>query len=181
MLDSLITSKTRIKLLLKFFSNINASAHLRSLATEFDESTNAVRIELNKLSDAGLLEAEEKGRKIVYKANVKHPLFPEINSIVMKYLGLDKIILDVVQKLGDLKLALVTGDYANGIDSGIIDLVLVGNIDRAQLNKLIPKAERLITRKVRPLVLAMGEYENLKETIGPEKALVLWKDGVKNI
>ncbi|MEX0967229.1 MAG: ArsR family transcriptional regulator [Bacteroidia bacterium] len=178
LLDSLITSKTRIKLLLKFFSNSNATSHLRGLAVEFDESTNAVRLELNKLTNAGLLQSSDSGNKKVYQANRKHPLFPELNSIVMKYLGLDKLIIDVIHKLGDLKLALITGDYANGNDSGIIDLVLVGDIDRDLLHRLIGKAETLIKRKVRPLVLLSEEYENLKGTIAPEKALILWEDGV---
>lgn len=176
MLDSLITSKTRIRLLLKFFSNTRAEAHLRSLAAEFGESTNAVRLELNNLSGSGLLKSEESGRKIIYKANTEHPLFPEINSIVLKFLGLDKIIEDVIHKLGDLKLAMVTGDYAKGLDTGIIDLVLVGNIDHELLHKLIGKAEALISRKVRPLVLREDEFNKLKDTINPEKALLLWKD-----
>lgn len=176
MLDSLITSKTRVKLLLKFFSNTNASAHLRSLATEFGESTNAVRLELNKLSEAGLLCSEENGRKIMYQANQDHPLFPEINSIVLKFLGLDKIAEDIVHKLGDLKVALITGDYAQGKDSGIVDLVLVGQINHNILYSLVNKAEKLIKRKIRPLVLTTAEYKELKPTLAPEKALLLWKE-----
>lgn len=179
MLDSLITSKTRVKLLVKFFSNTNAAAHLRGLATEFGESTNAVRLELNKLSEAGLLTSEEAGRKILYRANEQHPLFPEINSIVLKFLGLDRVLDSIIQKLGDLKLALITGDYAQGNDSGIIDLVLVGNVDREALQKLVIKAEKLINRKIRSLVLTQEEYEKMQEVLAPEKALILWKDGEK--
>lgn len=179
-LDSLITSRTRIKLLLRFFSNKNATAYLRSLACEFGESSNGVRLELNKLSKAGFLKSEEKGGKIMYRANEDHPLFPELNSVALKYLGLDKIVDDVVGKLGDLKLALVTGDYARGRDSGIIDLVLVGKIDQAQLSKLVRKAESLIHRKIRTLVLDKREYSRLRKTLSPEKALLLWKgDGIK--
>ena len=74
MLDSLVTSKTRIKLLLKFFSHAN-SGYLRSLAKEFDESTNSVRVELNRLADAGLLVAEDEGKTKMYKANEGHPFF----------------------------------------------------------------------------------------------------------
>jgi DNA-binding transcriptional ArsR family regulator len=90
LLNSLITSKTRVKILLKFFMNPETSAHLRGLATEFDESTNGVRVELNRLSEAGLLESSQSGNKIYYQANTKHGLYPEINSIVRKYLGIDQ-------------------------------------------------------------------------------------------
>ena len=71
MLDTLITSKTRIKLLLKFFSNKSNSAYLRSLAEEFGKSTNSVRIELNRLAEAGLLESEPSGNTVLYKANTQ--------------------------------------------------------------------------------------------------------------
>ena len=82
MLDTLITSRTRIKLLLKFFSNSSNAAYLRSLAEEFGESTNSVRVELNRLTEAGLLESEASGNTILYQANTRSPLFPEIRNMV---------------------------------------------------------------------------------------------------
>lgn len=175
MLDSLITSKTRLKLILKFFLNPDASGHLRSLATEFGESTNAVRTELNRLTDAGLLETVQKGRSIDYKVNQKHTLFPEIHSIVKKYLGIDEIIESIVMQLGNIELALITGDYALGIDSGLIDLVLVGEIDKGYLQNLIEKSEVLIHRKIRSLVLSDNEFEQLKGKLSKERTLLLWK------
>ncbi len=149
MLDSLITSKTRIKLLLKFFSNSSNAAYLRSLAEEFGESTNSVRVELNRLTDAGLLKAEPAGNTILYKADVRNPIYSEIKRIVSKYLGFDQIIESVLQRIGNLELAVVIGDYAQGNDSGIIDLRLVGDIDINYLQQLIPKAEKLINRRIR--------------------------------
>ena len=168
MLDTLITSKTRLKLLLKFFSNANTQSYLRSLADEFGESTNAVRLELNRLSEAKFLDSYPKGNTIVYKANKKHPLFPEISNIVAKYLGLDRLIEEVIMKLGDLNQALVVGDYARGTDSGLIDLVLVGKIDETFLQNLVHKAESIIHRKIRTLVLQENElslFENILELL----------------
>ena len=74
MLDTLITSKTRIKLLLKFFLNSNASSYLRNLESEFQESTNGIRLELNKFEKAGLLQSHMSGNKKLYQANTGHPL-----------------------------------------------------------------------------------------------------------
>ena len=165
MLDSLITSKTRQKLLLKFFSNANTQSYLRSLAEEFGESTNAVRVELNRLSEAGFLESQPDGNTVVYQANKKHPLFPEISGIVAKYLGLDSLIEQVINKLGDLKQACVVGDYAMGKDTGLIDLVLVGNIDQSYLQQLVEKAETLIQQKIRTLILTEGELPGFEEKL----------------
>ncbi len=172
MLDSLITSKTRIKLLLKFFSNAGTEAYLRGLADEFGESTNSVRVELNRLTEAGLLESASKGRTRLYRANTEHTLFPEIHSLVKKYLGIDKLE-KILSKLGTVEAAYITGDYARGNDSGIIDLVILGDIDRKYLQQLIDKAEKVIKRKIRVLVLAPDEFESLKNRLEVEKAFVL--------
>ena len=69
MLDKLITSKTRLRLLIKFFLNIANEGYLNGLANEFEESTNSVRKELNNLSSAGYLEKYNENNNI-YKANV---------------------------------------------------------------------------------------------------------------
>ncbi len=174
MLDSLITSKTRVKILLKFFANPQSTAYLRGLAEEFSESTNSVRYELNNLTDAGFLSSSENGRTVEYRANTTHPLFPELRSVVHKYLGLDQIVEKVIHKLGELQYAFITGDYANGKDSGIIDLVLVGKIDRAILRTCEERAEELIHRKIRSLVLSEAEYSKLEISFKEENAIVLW-------
>lgn len=174
MLDSLITSKTRLKLLLKFFSNVNTQSYLRSLAEEFGESTNSVRIELNRLTEAGFLICKNERNTIVYKANDQHPLFPEITGIVSKYLGLDSLIEQVIMKLGDLKSAWIVGDYAQGKDTGIVDLVLVGSVDQAYLNQLIEKAEQVIQRKIRTLVLLEGEVLKLEKELKLDVSIPLY-------
>ena len=174
MLDTLITSKTRLKLLLKFFSNANTQSYLRSLADEFGESTNAVRIELNRLSEANFLDSYHKGNTIVYKANKNHPLFHEISNIVANYLGLDRLIEEVIMKLGDLNQALVVGDYARGTDSGLIDLVLIGKIDEAFLQNLVHKAESMIHRRIRTLVLQESELSLFEEKLHLDTAIILY-------
>ena len=180
MLDSLITSKTRIRLLLKFFLNPAHGAYLRELAQEFGESTNSVRVELNRMAQSGLLESTEEGRTKVYRANPAHPLFPEISRIVAKTVGLDSLIEQVVGRLGNVKFAFITGDYARGADSGLIDLVLVGDIDESYLATLTKKVEELIGKKIRPLALSPEEFEKLKNRFHEEPHLVVWDEARNN-
>jgi predicted nucleotidyltransferase len=173
MLDALITSKTRIRLLVKFFLNPTMKAYLRQLADEFGESTNSVRVELNRLTEAGILESEAVGNVINYKAKQSHPLFPEIRSIVSKMTGLDSIIEWVIQRLGDVENAYLIGEYARGKDSGVIDVILVGKVDKAYLTELIEKAEDLVQRKVRYLVMNQVEFDQYKLQ-NEEPFLLLW-------
>ena len=174
MLDTLITSRTRIKLLLKFFSNSSNEAYLRSLAEEFGESTNGVRVELNRLAEAGLLESEPSGNTILYKANRKSPMFPEIRNMVTKHLGFDRIVEQVVKRLGSVELALIIGSCAKGMDNGEIDLVLVGAINRLRLLEYVEKTENLLKRKLRPLLLSAEEFASMKNEMLNQPHIVIW-------
>jgi len=150
MLESIITSKTRLRLLIKFFINIANQGYLNSLANEFGESTNSVRKELNNLSSAGYLKKYNKNNKVIYKANVSHPLFGTIQKIIHQHLGIDELLESVYMNIGDVEKLILLGDYAKGIDSGIIEVLIVGkNIDRNYLNKISPKIEKKINRKLK--------------------------------
>ena len=176
MLEALITSKTRIKLLLKFFLNSSNKDYLRGLESEFGDSTNSIRIELNKLEAAGLLESNSKGNKKVFNANIKHPLFPEINSILMKFTGLDQLFTRVIHQLGDIQEVYLIGDLGRGIDSELIDLVFIGNVNRDYLNDLIIKAEKHIKKKIRYVLFSNEEFEDKKNLIITHQDLLLWKN-----
>jgi len=149
MLENLITSKTRLRLLVKFFVNIANKGHLNSLANEFGESTNSVRKELNNLSSAGYLEREAINNKVIYKANISHPLFKILQKIVHKHLGIEELLESVYNKIGDVEKVILLGDYAKGKDSGLIEVLIVGkNIDRKYLDEILPKIQEKIKRKV---------------------------------
>jgi hypothetical protein len=176
MLETLITSKTRLKLLLKFFLNSNSRAHLRNLETEFGESTNAIRLELNKFEEAGLLKSEVVGNKKVFRANTSHPLFSDIHNILLKNIGFDQIIDRVVTRLGNVEKAYVAGDFARGIDTQIIDLVFVGmEINQEYLAKLSSKTEELINRKIRYVIFHPEEFENYRKILTTKDMLLIWK------
>ena len=174
MLDSLVTSKTRIKLLLKFFINPETKAYLRELAKEFGESTNSVRLELNRLTKANLLVSKNCGRTVLYNANTKHTFFKDIQNIALKYVGIDCIVENMVQSLGDVQSAYIIGDYARGKDSGIIDLILIGKINKVRLQQLITKTEKLINRKIRPMILTKEEFKKLDKTLDIKHAFPIW-------
>jgi len=174
LLSALITSRTRVRLLLKFFSNSSTTAYLRSLADEFGESTNAIRIELKRLQEAGLITASDNGNKRYYQANREHVLYPELKSLTRKSLGFNQIE-SMMTRLGNVEQALITGDYASGRDSGIIDVVIVGDVDEHYLRRLVEKAETVIERKIRTLLFTPGEYEKYAARFTKENALVLWQ------
>lgn len=174
MIESIITSKTRIKLLLKFFLNSQTTSYLRGLEAEMGESTNSIRVELNRLENAGLLNSSNEGNKKMFFANTQHPLFLEINSILKKFVGIDQIIDRITTQIGDLQEAYITGDFAIGKDSPIIDLALVGEkLDRTYIDNLVERAEGLINRRIKYLVLTPDEMVQYYEN---KPVLLIWEN-----
>jgi DNA-binding transcriptional ArsR family regulator len=164
---------------MRLFLNPKRHAYLRELAEEFNASPSQVREELRQLNDAGFLESQKNGRQIHYKANQKHPLFSELQSMVNKALGMDQILDSILERLGNLEEAYLIDDYAEGKDSGIIDLVLIGDIDQENLVDLVLKTERYIERKIRTLVLSPDEWEKMYDDLKRRPLLKLWQSKIK--
>lgn len=162
MLNNLITSKTRLRLLVKFFLNAANEGYLRGLAEELDENTNAIRKELNNLSEAGFIVRHEEGNRINYQANKQHPLFSLLQQIIRKYVGIDEIIENIVGKAGQVEQVYLVGDYAKGIDSGKIEVVVLGNdLDQNYLKHLSVKVSDVIQKQVWVTTELNGQKEGV--------------------
>jgi len=149
MLKTLITSKTRLRMLIKFFVSAANKGYLNGLANEFNESTNSIRKELNNLSDAGYLLKSKQNNRVIYNADTKHPLFKVLQKIVRQHLGLEEIVETVISRMGDLDIIALTGDYAKGIDSGFIQILIIGDkVNNEYLENLKPKIKDKISRDV---------------------------------
>lgn len=149
MLGELITSKTRLRLLIKFFISQANKGHLNGLASEMGESTNAIRRELNHLQGAGYLDKVKVNNKIEYRANISHPLFDVLRKVVLKHLGLEDIVETVLERMGHVDQIILVGDYAKGNDSGLIEVFLIGkDLNMQYIAQLEDKIENIINRKV---------------------------------
>ena len=149
MLGELITSKTRLRLLIKFFVSQANRGYLNGLASEMGESSNAIRKELNHLHDAGYLDKVRNDNKVEYQANTKHPLYDILRKVVLKHLGLEDIVETVLERMGNVKKIVLVGDYAEGNDTGNIEVFLIGvDLNMSYVSQLEEKIEKLIKRKV---------------------------------
>jgi predicted nucleotidyltransferase len=170
-LETLISSKTRVKLLLKLFLNSNNRAYLRGLEVEFGENSNAIRSELNRLEEAGMIWGEQSGNKKIFKANTRHPLFKDIHNILLKHIEVDTIVNRIISQLGDVKEVYLAGSLARGNDSGILDIEIVGQPNQPYLAELIRRAEGMVKRKIRYLVYSAAEFKKLDNK---EQRVLIW-------
>jgi hypothetical protein len=140
--------------------------HLRGLAEEFGESTNSIRKELNNLCEAGLILKTEDKNRVDYQANPDHSLFTNLQDLIQKYLGLDKLILAVLERMGKVRQIALVGDYARGIDSGRIEVQITGDqLNEDYLENVSSKLKMLIDKEV---------VFQIKSSITDQEALFLY-------
>lgn len=160
---------------MKFFINSNVRGYLRGLEHEFGESSNAIRVELNRLEKAGMLSSEVEGNKKFFQANIDHPLFNEVRSILLKHVGIDQVLEKVIKKIGNINKVYLVGSFSRGQDSPIIDLLLIGDdINKVYLYQLADKVEKMIKRKIRTIIYTLEEYEELDVTELSVEPILLW-------
>jgi hypothetical protein len=160
---------------MRLFLNPERNAYLRELADEFDASPSHIKDELKQLFASNLLVRKKNGRQTLFAANKEHPVFEELHSMVAKALGMDQILESIIKRLGKLEKAILIDDYAEGKDTGIIDLVLIGDIDKENLLDLTGKTEKYIGRKIRTLVLTADEFFHLHDNLRKRPLFLLWE------
>ena len=151
-LDNIFSGKIRIALLTKLLLNPASKVYLRGLERDLGVSSNTVRLELNKLQEMHLIEAQDDSENTKvknYVVNQGHPMFKTLRGIIMQFVGLDQIVDQIIKKLGNLDQVYLTGDLAEGKNSPFVDLVIVGNVDKSYMYQLIEKVEPLISKKIR--------------------------------
>jgi len=158
LLDSLIQSRTRLRLLTRFFLNPEQGGYLRGLEKELGENSNALRVELNRFEESGLVTTEWKGNRKWFFVNRAFPLFDELHSIAMKHFGIDQVIETVLRKIGAVDAVYLVGELAAGLDSDTVELlILASDVNRPELDRLTVKAEILIGRKISYVIGKPGQ------------------------
>ena len=173
MLETLITNKTRIKLLFRLFLNPDSTGYLRGLEEEFGESSNAIRIELNRFEAAGMLDSYLEKNKKIYRANKKHPMYSAVNEIIHKQLGFDQILEKIIQKIGNVHKVYLTGPLARGLNQGPLEIILIGDkINVTGLHQIIERVEKSIGRSITHTIYKSIELKT--EQIKSNEWLLLW-------
>lgn len=168
-LDALFISKVRIKSLKYFIFHPDAPIHLRAAVRELKEEINAVRRELTRLDEIGLLTSEVRGNRKYFALNFKHPLLEELTGIFHKTFGLGGEIMRNLKNLGDVKAAVLAGTYLKGtIPVGqAVDLLLVGNVDMSVVTTMVEEAQKKMNRELHYAVLSEHDFDLRKKRRDP--------------
>ncbi len=162
MLESIIGSKTRTKILALFLLNSDRKFYVRELARKTGGNINSVRRELQKLESVGLLKSEREGNLKYYAVNKKMPIYEELKRMFLKSEGLGQVLKENLGRLGEVKFAFVYGSFARGKEQlkSDIDLMIVGEVDEKLLIPVIRKLEERLSREINYTLLSPAEFKS---------------------
>lgn len=160
MFEDLITSKTRIKILHLFLGNLEQMFHVREIVRRVDEEINAVRRELMLLEKKGILDREARANRVYYSLNKSYPFYHELIKVYAKESGLGRDIVKNKAKLGRIKYAMVSGDFARNLENNgdKVDLLVVGVVVLPELSLIIKREEERKKREINYTIMNEDEF-----------------------
>lgn len=169
MLQDLIISRVRVKILSVFLLSPTEMFYVRQVVRKTEEEINAVRRELSHLEKVGFLEKESRGNRLYYKIRKNYPLYFELLGLINKTKGLGKIIYKKRRKLGKIKFAMLSGQFARAKlpKKSKVDLLIVGNIFANEIAKTIKNAESKLKREINYTVMDENEFDYRKKRNDP--------------
>jgi predicted nucleotidyltransferase len=150
MIERLITSRTRVKLLKLFFMNREREFYLRELARTTGENLNSVGRELKNLLASGIISERDSGNMKLYRVNALSPVHEELRMLVLKTVGVGDALREGLSAIGSIKYCLIYGSFAAGGEVGEsdIDLLVIGDMDEETLLKVIKNLEEKLRREI---------------------------------
>lgn len=168
-LTDFMISKVRVKMLELFFRNPNEIYYVRQITREISEEINAVRRELERMSESGILKSEKRGNRIYYFLNRQYDYYPELLRMLCKSTGLGQAIKKNRQAIGSPKYVMFSGKFAQHRNRAIdeVDILLVGEIKMQFLEPLIKDEEKVRGHEINYTVMSADEFEFRKTRRDP--------------
>lgn len=164
MLEVLITSKARLKIIKFFFSNTTKKCHLREVARLLELNPNQARIELERLSKINLLKKEKVANSNFYSLNRHFPSYKELRDMVRRENDIEDLIRKALENVAKIRVSFIFGSYASGSDhtKSDIDLMIIGEPNPDEVNKNILRIEKILRREIQYVVYPLKEFQEKK-------------------
>lgn len=168
-LTDFMISKVRVKMLELFFRNPNELYYVRQITRLIDEEINAVRRELERMSEANILKSEKRGNRLYYYLNRQYDYYAELLRLVVKSSGLGKAIKKKKREIGNPRFVMFSSKFAQHKNRAVdeVDILFVGDIKLQQLEPLIKAEEELRQYEVNYTIMSTDEYEFRKARRDP--------------
>ncbi len=178
MVEQLFGSKTRVKLLHLFYSNPNRSFYVREITRKIDEQINSVRRELANLLSIGIISSDTTNNRLYYEVNQNYEYYAPLSAIFGNGKVATKVAeakdteLKALKALGNVDLALYTGQFTRDERSGI-DFLVVGDVNPTKLQKFVADLEAKEGKEIHYTVMPYQEFNYRRQIKDRFLAIVL--------
>ncbi len=168
-LNDLIVSKVRVKMIEAFFQQADGMLYVRELTRIVNEEINAVRRELSRLLEYGVIKSEQRGNRLYYSLNKRYLFFQELQQMVAKSTGLGRKLRRLRRKLGTIEYVMFSGRYVRGLkpERDEVDILIVGEVVLPELEALMKEEQQRISREINYAVFGLEEFEFRKARRDP--------------
>ena len=168
-LSDFITSRVRIKLLQAFLSQPQEMFYVRELTRLIEEEINAVRRELARMQNAGMVQSEKRGNRLYYQFRPNYPFFSELLSLVTKTTPVGRSIINNRSKLGFVKYAFISQRLVRSLprQEDELDLVIIGKVIMPQLDQIVKKLEKKLDTEINYSSMTEEEFKYRKNRKDP--------------
>jgi len=168
-LQDFMISRVRVKLMELFFLHPEELYYVREITRLVKEEINAVRRELDKMLEYGLLKSEERGNRLYYNLNRKYVFYSELQRMIAKTTGIGLKIRKLKRKLGSVEFVMFSGRFVEGLNprKDDVEVLIVGDIVIPELQAVMKEEEVRLGREINYSVLKKEEFEFRKTRRDP--------------
>lgn len=144
-----------------FLTRPETALYVREVISLAGVGQGAVQRELLRLTEAGILIRERRGRQVFYRANTEAPVYPELRGLIVKTVGLVDVLRAALAPVSErIAVAFVFGSFARGTANGQsdVDVMIIGEIGFAEAVAALAPAEETLGREVNPSVYPASEF-----------------------
>ncbi|MBA3066207.1 nucleotidyltransferase domain-containing protein [bacterium] len=159
-----IKSKIAKALLSHFFLHSGEELYINEITVKFKLDKRNLVKKLKEYEKEGLFKSKKMGNQIYYSLNRKYPLYNEYKKIVLKTIGIENNLSEILKRVKGIKKAYIFGSYASDkMDlSSDIDLLVIGDIDTIELHKILLNLQKSIDREINPVNMTENEFKKRK-------------------
>jgi len=160
---SVLFGQTRRRVLGWLLGHPSEAFYLRQIVRHTGAAHGAVQRELASLTRAGVLRRTVQGRQVYFQANRESPVFPELQSLLLKTTGAADVLREALAPLADsIVAAFVFGSAARGElrSASDIDLLVVGDAPFAEVAEALAEAQERLGRDINPTVYPVAEFRS---------------------
>jgi len=160
-LADLLSSKIRAEIFRNLFGAVPDTAlFVREIERRTGFAIGTVQAELKKLERLEIISRVRDGNRVYYRANVAHPLYPDIRALVLKTSGLVDVVKNALSNEKEIRIAFVFGSLARQEESANsdVDLLIIGDIGLRKSSGLLMDVSGKIGREINPHVFTEKEF-----------------------